>query len=355
MFGANITQEAQLRELTRLAPNPARPEPRVSIYKAAAVAALGAKIGGQDEAARRLGVAPDSPAGQVLRAVTEVGSISGWGSDLTQSSVADLIGGLTGVSAGAALLARGLTIRATRRESVFAPAIATGVVAAWRAEGAPIPVSRFLLDRVELAPRSLTVLMGLTTETLTRASAEAVVRAAMDEATAAALDAALFSDTAGDDTRPAGLLQGVAGLAGYGGGDALALTQDLNALALALTPVSAGGIVLVMSPARALRLSLMAPQLALPVLPSVAVAEDAIIAVAPAALASLAGGVTFNVGRDAALVMTDDAGELVPDGGPASDPVRSYFQTDAVAFRMILGITWGMRGPGVAWIEGATW
>jgi hypothetical protein len=41
--------------------------------------------------------------------------------------------------------------------------------------------------------------------------------------------------------------------------------------------------------------------------------------------------------------------------GTAAIPVKSTFQTDTVALKMVLWASWGMRAPHVAWLQNVTW
>jgi hypothetical protein len=45
----------------------------------------------------------------------------------------------------------------------------------------------------------------------------------------------------------------------------------------------------------------------------------------------------------------------IVSGGTAAVPVRSVFQTDAVALKMVLQASFGMRASHVAWVQNTTW
>jgi hypothetical protein len=55
--------------------------------------------------------------------------------------------------------------------------------------------------------------------------------------------------------------------------------------------------------------------------------------------------------------MSDTPLEIVSGTGPTTaDPVRSMFQTNSVALKMMMDVTWNMRRTGmVQWIENVTW
>ena len=63
----------------------------------------------------------------------------------------------------------------------------------------------------------------------------------------------------------------------------------------------------------------------------------------------------FEVSDQATLHMEDTAPLPIVDGTPAT-PVRSLWQTDSLALRLILPMNWTIRRPGmVAWIDAVTW
>ena len=77
----------------------------------------------------------------------------------------------------------------------------------WTKPASPIPVRQLPVSAgAVLQPRKFATIVSLTRETITSSNAEALVRAVLVDAVAAALDSALFSTTAGDANRPAGLL-----------------------------------------------------------------------------------------------------------------------------------------------------
>jgi hypothetical protein len=55
--------------------------------------------------------------------------------------------------------------------------------------------------------------------------------------------------------------------------------------------------------------------------------------------------------------MSDTPLEIVSGTGPTTaDPVRSMFQTNSVALKMTMPLTWAMRRTGmVQWISSVTW
>jgi hypothetical protein len=173
-----------------------------------------------------------------------------------------------------------------------------------------------------------------------------------DLITAKEADAALFSNTPGDALRPPGLLVGVTPLpASASTSKAEAMGDDLAALAGAIASFTGNGsIVYVMNPAQAARVLLSAVQAPV-VLQSASVAAGSVIAVASAGLASAIEAPRLDAGKSVSV-----HSETVPQPVGTSSPGRSFFQTDTVALRLILGATWAVRDPrAVAVVSGVKW
>jgi hypothetical protein len=186
--------------------------------------------------------------------------------------------------------------------------------------------------------------------------AEGIFRKVMLEDAAQTLDAAVFSTAAANDERPAGILNGATPITGYSGGDEGAMRKDIRALAAAVTDAGGDTVAFVMNPKRVARLRLLQPDFAFPVWPSRAVAEGRIIGVDPTAFACAFGDhVSIDTSTVATLHMSSTATELVSDAGAVADPIRSKFQTDSVATRMIVWLTFAMRGARAQFVEATTW
>ena len=85
-----------------------------------------------------------------------------------------------------------------------------------------------------------------------------------------------------------------------------------------------------------------------------------VIAMDAADFVSVSGdGPRFEISDQATLHMEDTApADITTAGTPAvaSFPVKSMFQTDSLALRLILPVNWTIRRPGtVAWVAGVTW
>ena len=115
----------------------------------------------------------------------------------------------------------------------------------------------------------------------------------------------------------------------------------------------------IVAPARALYLATLLPSdFGYPVLSSAAVPAARVICIDAGALIAAHGTeARFSSSRDATL--HEDDTTALPIGTPGSPatvaaPVRSMFQTDAIATRVTLLVTWAIRSGGVSYVD-ATW
>src|SRR5262249_1235180 len=178
-----------------------------------------------------------------------------------------------------------------------------------------------------LHPYKLAVMAVLTGEMMRHSSAEDLVRQVLIESTGPGIDKVLFSTSAAvAGERPAGLLNGIAGLtpAAAGPSKGEILVDDLQKLATALGPISGNGnIVLVASPDAAAARVLRLPQtVQWPVLTSSSLAARTVIAVAANVVVSAVEGAPVIEARTApAIHMADPAAPVVDIGGISAQPV----------------------------------
>src|SRR5262249_43969791 len=156
-----------------------------------------------------------------------------WAGPLASYTVQTVLENLGPLSAGSALLKRGLTFTFDHHNEIRVPGITVSAsYAGFVAERGVIPVHQLPVSPgAILQPRKFGTIITLTREMIQSSNAEALVRAVLVDAVAIALDVALFGSTAGDSTRPPGLLAGVSGLTPTTGSGAGAMWQDLGALA----------------------------------------------------------------------------------------------------------------------------
>ncbi|HEX5863665.1 MAG TPA: hypothetical protein VF014_05300 [Casimicrobiaceae bacterium] len=190
-----------------------------------------------------------------------------------------------------------------------------------------------------------------------RSNADAIFRTLLSEDLAANLDSALLSTAAATTSTPAGPLNGVVALAGFSGGDRVALDTDLSALGSAVADGGSGSVVYVMSPAALVRLRVMAPETvgSLDVVASASVPSGRIIALDARALLIGIGVPEILEGDAPLLHMSDVALPIVTDGVTA-DPTRSTWQTATTAVRLLCDVTFAKRrASAAAYVDNASW
>ncbi|WP_157158110.1 MULTISPECIES: phage major capsid protein [Bradyrhizobium] len=286
-------------------------------------------------------------------------SSSNWAGSLASTAVADFVSVMGSASASAALLADGLELAFDGHNGILVP----GMVAhpnnvSFVGEAAPIPVKALSLDGPTLSPRKFATIIPFTREIST---IEAIVRAVLLESLGLAFDAAMFSNSVGNSIRPPGLLLGITPIAhSTATSPQDAMIADIKALVSAVAPIAGNGeVVLVAATDQAVALRLRQSREVYPVLASAALAAGTVIAIAPSGLASAIDPVPrFEIASEGALVMDDAAGQLSMVGTPnvVAAPARSLFQTDTLALRVILQISWGLRSSlAIAYMTGVAW
>ena len=154
---------------------------------------------------------------------------------IAAASVGDFIASLQPISGAARLMAAALLLRAPSGANTVAVPWASDVTADFVAQGAPIPVAQGSISDIVLTPsQKIALILSASNALLASTNGEAVLEAMLRRAAAQALDTALFGNTAGDTTRPAGLLAGVGATTAT-----MTLGGDLKALADAV--VAGGG------------------------------------------------------------------------------------------------------------------
>lgn len=307
---------------------------------------------------------------------------TGWAAELVQTSILDFMESLLPVSVYPALRARGGEFSFGRNGIVSIPSRNTGtsLAGSFVAQGAPIPVRQGAFTSTTLTPKKMAVITTFTREIAEHStpSIEAILREAIRDDTAQAIDTILLDNTAASTTRPAGLRNGVSGLTATTGGGFAALVGDLKALVGALITSSKGNLrapVFIMNPVQALAISLTQNDggdftfaagmergmlNGYPVIQSANVTAGTILLVDAADFFTATGDEPrFDVSDQATLHMEDTTPAQIGTAGTpnaVAAPVRSMFQTDSIALRMILDMNWAMRRAGsVAFAESVTW
>jgi HK97 family phage major capsid protein/HK97 family phage prohead protease len=246
------------------------------------------------------------------------------------------------------------------------------VAGSFVAEGGAIPVRRAGFSAITLTPKKMAVITTFTREITERSTPaiEQLLRNAIQEDTAVSIDSVLLDANAATAVRPAGLRNGITTAAGTAGGGFAAVVADLKAILGGLITATNGNIrnpVWLMNPAQALALSLTqnaggdfpfeqevngSKFRGYPIIQSTTVPAGVVIIVDAADFFSATGDdPKFDVSDQATLHMEDTTPLAIGTAGAPNTvaaPVRSLFQTDSLALRMILPINWALRRTGVA-------
>ena len=279
------------------------------------------------------------------------------------------ISALSGVSAGAALLTKTLQLQFGGNAVISVPSFtADASGASFVGEGQPIPARELLASPLLLEPATLKTISAVTAEMVSGSAgnAQLMIEDCLKRSVGLALDAALFdSNPAIVDVRPAGLCNGIAAQnASVATNLTDAMIEDIETLTAIVAAVSGiEPIILVAAPARARTMPLRSIALALNssfvILPSSAIAPTALLAIAPGALVSATDSVPeISVSRESVLHLSDTPQQLVTAGTPPTiaSPSTSLFQTDALALRCRLPVSWAKRDSrAVAWLSTTVW
>jgi hypothetical protein len=320
--------------------------------------------GGADAVMRSL-YRGDEVSPLVLRAAVAGATTTeaGWAGSLAAQAVSDFMLNLGPSSAGSQLLRSGMLLKSQPGELGFSiPGMISGPGGAgFIGEGAPIPLRHFPLTATTLAPKKLAAICVFSHEMARASNVEAFVRAALIENIGVTLDSILLGTTAASSIAAGGLRAGVTALTATTCGGTTAMLKDIGALVAAVAPVAGTSIAIVASPAEAAKLLLWAaPGFPYPILSSGGLAAGTVMAVAlPALAVAMDETPEIDVSASATLHFEDATPLQISTAGSPNTvaaPVRSGFQTAAVAVRIILGVSWTLRTTGaVAHITGATW
>jgi hypothetical protein len=357
---ATMTMQQHPRQQFPLVPDrDARNAERVrSLTRAAIAIGLSARdktVSPRDILHRQWG--DDHLADMTLRAAVAPSTLAG-NAAIAQVGYA-FLDALVSMSAGAALLQKGVQLDFDGLVSIHIPGIAPPTVG-FVAESMPIPayVETTTAGPV-LQPYKLAALVGLSNELMAMPAAEGLIRQALLESVGPALDTVLFGTAAATAAQPAGLRNGIAGLTPAAAGEkAQACVDDLQTLAAAIAPVAGNSniaIVASVDAAVALRFRLVREEW--PILVSSALAAKTVIMVALNALvSSVSGPPQIEASSQAAYVPDTAPTDVVSSPGVVASSFTSVFQTDKTALKLRFPVTWALRDArGLAWMTNVNW
>jgi HK97 family phage major capsid protein len=307
---------------------------------------------------------------------------SGWADTLVQTVIGDFIESLMPNSIYPMLRAKGGSFTFGRNGTISLPArtTATTVAGAFVAQGAPIPVRQGAFAPITLTPKKMGVITTMTREITEHSTPaiEAILRQAMMEDTGVAIDTVLLDATAASTTRPAGLKNGISKVNASATATIVGFIADLTGLAAALITATSGNIrspAWIMNPGDVLKASLLQTTtgdtpfreelargtlLGYPVLQTTTGLSDMMALIDAADFITATGDTPqFSVSDQAVLHMEDTTPLAIGTAGTpptVAAPVRSLWQTDSLAIRMILDINWAKRRAGVfQWTDTMAW
>jgi HK97 family phage major capsid protein/HK97 family phage prohead protease len=305
-------------------------------------------------------------------------NVAGWASDLIETQMGEFLDLLSPESVFARMA--GLRVSFDRNGGVKLPGRATrSLGGSFTGEGAPIPVRQAQLNTVLLSPFKATVITTMTRELAQRSApaAEPLFRQMLIEDTAITIDAAFMDDAAASAVRAAGLQVLGTGSASAGNSVTQIMT-DLRGMAEDLILAQAGRRpVWIMNDIR--RLGLMTALsttedtrpfadevrggslLGYPIVTSINVPNDVVFLVDQAELAQGYGdSPVIDMSNQATLHMEDTTPLPLASGTQGSavvaTPMRSLFQTDSLALRLIWDVSWVLRRAGACQFRtGVAW
>ena len=310
-------------------------------------------------------------------------TVTGWAAELVQQIVVDFMETLMPKSVYPRLSAAGLPLNFGRNGRIVIPTRSRTptIAGSFVGEGLPIPVRQGAFTSQTLTPKKMAVITTWTREIDEHSvpAIEGLLRNAIGEDTAISLDAVLLDANPATVVRPAGILNGVAGLTPTAGGGFNALVGDIKQISGALLTGTAGNVrnpVWLMNPQQMNSAGLISMPGAgvfpfrdeigqnrlggWPIIDAGTVPLGTVIAIDAGDFVSVSGDAPrFEISDQATLHMEDTApADISTVGTPAvvSYPVKSMWQTDMLALRMILPMNWAIRRTGtVAWVAGVTW
>jgi HK97 family phage prohead protease len=323
----------------------------------------------------------------VLRAASApaITTVATWAAELVHQIYTDLMPLLMPHGILTRLAPRGLALNFGRAGRIIIPNRnrTPTVAGSFVGEGQAIPVRQAGFGSQTLTPKKVAVISTYTREMdqFSIPAIEGVLREAIQQDTEVAVDSILLDANPATVIRPAGLLNGVAGLTATAAtnGPLAAIIGDLKMLIGALATSTYGNIrspVFLINPEEVLAASLAsAPntgifpfrdEVARGALNNIPFIDSAVVPLKTVILLDAADfvvagaeGPRVEFSDSATLHMEDTSpADLVTAGSPGvvAAPQRSLFQTDSLAIRMIMFLNWVQRRAGtVVWTSSVNW
>jgi HK97 family phage prohead protease/HK97 family phage major capsid protein len=300
---------------------------------------------------------------------------SGWAAELVTTAYADFMDQLVPAAVYPKLAAKGNRFTFGRNGIVTIPyrEATPALAGAFVLQGNPIPVKQGSFNALTLTPKKMGIISAFTRELAEHStpSIEQLIRTAVIEDTSVAIDTVLLDANAATATRPAGIRNGVTPTTPTGSGNPIdKFLADTRNLINVLNTSSFGNLrspVWIMSPGDLLVAATLQTttgdtpfreELAgntlfgIPIITSTNTPSDLVILLDAADFVSAAGDTpNFSVTDTATLHFEDTTPLQIATGaqgsGVLATPVRSMFQTDSLAVRMVMDLNWALRRSGM--------
>jgi hypothetical protein len=303
---------------------------------------------------------PDDPTAKLLTRATSAPATIASTRPLATTGFA-FLQALAPLSAAGQLLASATVLHFEGRASISAPGYTATASVGFVQEAGAAPVGQMAASGLLLTPTKLAMAVVLTEEMLEASqSGEELTRAALLRSGALGLDAALFDANPASAARPAGLLNGLTSVPPSTATPMIdAMAADLSSLAAAVKPVG-GRVAYVVAPERLINISvrLGTALTAFDIFGTAAVASNDVVCVAYNGLVAAIDDVPeIKASKSGVLHMETQPNTNIIDTGPTlAVPVRSLWQTRAVALSVRFPICWGLRAANaVSWVHNVKW
>jgi hypothetical protein len=280
-------------------------------------------------------------------------SVAGWAAELVHTIVVDTLEAMGAASGAADVMKQCLTLEWDGAGVISAPGfVASAANSGFVQEGQPIPVRQLTEAPAQLQSYKLATIAALTREMVESSNAEALISDALIRSTGLALDAVFFGSNPATAAQPAGILNGVAPLAGSTSTDAYGgFADDVSTLINAVSAVGGKGPYLFIgSPGRITTMRMHYatndPQGDFDVVVSSAVGDNLVVVAPRAIVAALSAEPDVEAANAATLVM-----DTAPGAAGTMGPETEMWQTDSLAVKVRWPVSWALRDSrAVAWL-----
>ena len=320
----------------------------------------------------------------ILRAASApaMTTVTGWAAELVHQIYTDFMQLLMPDSLLPGLASRGIALSFGNAGRIIIPTRqrTPTLAGSFVGEGMAIPVRQGAFASQTLTPKKVAVISTYTREMSDHSipAIEGLLREALQVDTAVAIDTVLTDANPATTIRPAGLLNGVAGLTPTAGGGLAALTGDLKLLTQGLVAGTYGNVrspVWLVNPGDLIAASLTSAANtgifpfrdeikagtlgSIPYIKSVTMPTHQMVLVDAADFVVVGGEAPRIEISDQATLHREDTSPLdLVSGSPSvvAAPQKSLFQTDSLAIRMVMPLNWLQRRAGtIAWMSSTTW